>query len=99
MASMKNAHALLIGIANYQYIKKLPEHVLNDVQDMYEILVKSDICGYPVSNVTLLNEANATKDGIITALGKLAKRCEENPNSTTLIYISCHQYGKNILIL
>ena len=39
MSAMDNAHALVIGIANYQYINKLPREVLNDAQDIRDMLI------------------------------------------------------------
>jgi hypothetical protein len=32
MDALKNAHAIIIGIANYQHIRKLPSNVLNDAK-------------------------------------------------------------------
>ena len=39
MTGMDNAHALVIGIANYQNISGLPATVLNDAQEMYNLLI------------------------------------------------------------
>jgi hypothetical protein len=88
MPTLQNAFALLIGIANYKYINPLPAVVLNDVRDVYDTLVNPDVCGYPSSNVTLLLEDKATRNGILTALGDLAQKT--NNQSTIFIYISSH---------
>ena len=37
MPAMDNAHALVIGIANYQHINKLPPIVLKDAEDIYNL--------------------------------------------------------------
>jgi hypothetical protein len=34
MSAMANAHVVVIGIANYQHINKLPETVLKDARDI-----------------------------------------------------------------
>ena len=54
MAGMDNAHALVIGIANYQHISGLPATVLNDAQEVYNLLIDPSLCGYQPGNVTLL---------------------------------------------
>ena len=50
MPAMDNAHALVIGIANYQQINKLPPTVLKDAQDIYDLLVAPQHCGYPLGD-------------------------------------------------
>ncbi|NEO17230.1 MULTISPECIES: hypothetical protein [unclassified Moorena] len=49
---MDNAHALVVGIANYEKINKLPDTVLNDAQTIYDLLIDSHHCGYSQDNVT-----------------------------------------------
>lgn len=85
---MDNSHALLIGIANYQHINKLPMTVLKDVRDVYEILVNRHYCAYPAPNVHLLVDGEATQTAIRQALTDLAQRT--NADSTVFIYISSH---------
>jgi len=88
MLVMDNAYALVVGIANYQKIKKLPEIVLKDAQDIYKLLISSKHCGYSPDNVQLLLDSQATKVGINQALANLAQ--SSNPDSTIFIYISSH---------
>ncbi|NER21742.1 MAG: TIR domain-containing protein [Symploca sp. SIO1C2] len=85
---MENAHALLVGIANYQSINRLPETVLKDAQDIYELLISPQHCGYVGDNVQLLLDGQATKANLTQALTQLAQRC--NQDSTVFIYISSH---------
>ena len=54
MSAMDNAHALVIGIANYQQINKLPPTVLKDAQNIHDLLIDPQHCGYPPDNVGLL---------------------------------------------
>ncbi|BAY66897.1 hypothetical protein NIES22_70410 (plasmid) [Calothrix brevissima NIES-22] len=88
MPTMSSTHALVVGIANYQKIKSLPEAVLKDAKDIYEILISPQHCAYPSDNVQLLLDAKATQTALLQALAKLAER--SNHNSTVLIYISSH---------
>ena len=55
---------------------------------MYSVLVNPELCGYPTENVKILNDAQATHSGILTALSDLAKSCVND--SSALIYISSH---------
>ena len=51
MPAMDNAHALLIGIANYQHIRKLTPTVRKDARDIRNLLVDPNHCGYAPDNV------------------------------------------------
>jgi hypothetical protein len=88
MAGMENAHALVIGIANYQHISGLPETVLNDAQEIHNLLVDPNLCGYQPDNVTLLRDQGATQAAIRQALADLTARA--NADSTVFFYISSH---------
>ena len=88
MSPMQDAHALVIGIANYQYINKLPREVLNDAQDIHDLLTNPQYCGYPEDNVRLLLDEQATQSAIRRELSDLAER--SSPESTAFIYISSH---------
>lgn len=85
---MENAYGLIIGIAHYQNINKLPATVLKDAQDMYDLLIDPFHCGYLPDNVTLLLDAQATRAVIQEALTKLSQ-CS-NEDSTIFMYLSSH---------
>jgi hypothetical protein len=85
---MDNAHALVIGIANYQHINKLPPTVLKDARDIRDLLVDPDHCGYAPDNVELLLDDQATQSALRQALADLADRSDED--GTVFIYISSH---------
>ena len=72
MPAMNNAHALVIGIANYRHINKLPPTVLQDAQDIRDLLIDPHRCGYPPANVQLLLDGRATQAAISQALADLA---------------------------
>jgi hypothetical protein len=88
MATLTNAYALAIGIANYASAPALPENVRWDAQDLHAVLTDPDLCAYPVENATLLLDGEATGARIRQALGDLAHRSDAE--STITIYFSGH---------
>lgn len=88
MPTLDNAHALVVGIANYQHINKLPSTVLRDAQDIRDLLVDPHHCGYAPENVQLLLDGDATQAGLRKALADLAARSDAD--STVFLYISSH---------
>ena len=88
MPSMENAYALVVGIANYQKIRSLPETVLKDAQDIQTLLTHPHYCGYAPENVQLLLDGQATQAALRQALAMLAQNT--NADSTVFIYISSH---------
>ena len=88
MPAMENAYALVVGIANYQNINKLPLTVLKDAQDIYDLLIDPHHCGYSKNNVTLLKDGAATRTALCEVLTKLAQ--QSNQDATVFIYISSH---------
>lgn len=88
MPALENAHALIIGIANYQKINPLPATVLKDAQDIYNLLVSPNHCGYIADNVQLILDSQATQTNLRQALGTLAQN--SNSESSVLLYISSH---------
>ena len=92
MLIMKNAHALVVGIANYQNLNKLPKSVLNDTKDICSLLIDPTYCGYLKENVKCLLDNQATKKGLTEALTDLAQRTKAE--STVFLYISAH--GKQV---
>jgi len=85
---MDNAHALVIGIANYQTINLLPQTVLKDAKDIYGVLVNPNYCGYKTENVKLLLDQEATGDAIRQALSDLAAHSDQDSN--VFFYLSSH---------
>jgi len=95
MPGMENAYALVVGIANYQNINRLPESVLKDAQDIHNLLVDLQYCGYPSDNVQLLLDGQANQANLKQALTSLSQ--QSNPDSTVFLYVSSHggavEYG------
>jgi len=86
MPSLDNAHALIIGIAGYANIRKLPK--VQDAEDLAAALVDPALCGYDPKNVTVLLEQDATREKIRAGFEALKGRC--NSESTVFLYFSGH---------
>ncbi len=89
---MENAHALVVGIADYwhpnRYFNKLPSTVCKDAQDIHALLIDPARGGYHPQNALLLLDSQATLAGLRGALADLAARCDSD--SSVFIYISSH---------
>lgn len=88
MPILPNAHALVIGIANYQNVNQLPATVLNDAQSIYDALINPQRCAYAPENVTLLLDGAATRVGLLEALNTLVVKCDAE--ATLFLYFSGH---------
>jgi uncharacterized caspase-like protein len=83
---MDNAHALVIGIADYQNIRALPQ--TQDAQAIYNLLIDPLYCGYHLENAQLLSDGQATLAAWRQALANLAQR--SNAETTVFLYFSGH---------
>ena len=81
---LESAHALIIGIAAYRYIRPLRK-TTTDAQDLYDTLLQQ---GYSPTNVVLLLDEQATKPAISDRLNWLAHRV--GPDDTAIIFFSGH---------
>lgn len=88
MSGLDDARAVVIGIANYRNVNPLPTTVLDDARDVHGVLTNADLCAYPVGNVRLLLDGDATAAAIREALAELA--AASTPTSTVSIYLSSH---------
>jgi hypothetical protein len=86
MPTLDNAHALVVGIANYQHVRKLP--AVQDAADVLAVLTDPDRCGYRPENVRRLLEGEATQAALRRELADLARRSDGG--STVFFYFSGH---------
>jgi hypothetical protein len=86
MPSFNESHALVIGIADYPNLRKLPR--VADAREIVATLVDPTLCGYPAANVDLLEDAGATRDAVRAGLAKISGAA--GPKSTVFIYFSGH---------
>ena len=85
-SSFSNAFALVIGIAEYQNIRKLPR--VDDGGDFAALLRDPAQCGYQPDHVRQLLDSEATGAAIRFELSALANLC--NKESTVIVYFSGH---------
>jgi len=79
-----HAHALLIGVSGYRHLRRLTK-ATTDAQDLHDLLAQR---GYPVANLSLLLDDQATKAAISDRLDWLARRAE--PESTVFLFFAGH---------
>ena len=60
MAGLEESYGLVVGIANYLGVNRLPSTVLNDAHDVYDLLCSPDHCGYLEEHVRVLLDGEAT---------------------------------------
>lgn len=87
------AHALLIGVGSYANAPQLNVPITAaDAGAVAAVLRDPQYCGYPPKQVTLLSDAAASRDGILTALDGLAVRAGEG--DTVFVFYAGHgEYG------
>lgn len=88
----EHGRALLVGVANYAHVAKLPACVLSDARDLAALLKAPHRCGYREDNVELLLDAQATAERMRLALQRLAK--ESRRGDTVVVYFSGHGLRK-----
>ena len=91
--TFNQGHALLIGVGSHQYAAQLDVPVtVADAMAVAEVLTSPGLGGYLPDQVQLLHDADATAQGILGALDRLAKRTKAS--DTVLIYYCGHgDYG------
>jgi metacaspase-1 len=87
MISFDKGYALIIAIANYTKVHKLPETILKDGQDIFDLLCSSS-CGYSINNAQLLLDQQANKEEICKGLVELASKA--SIGDTVIIFFSGH---------
>lgn len=87
------AHALLIGIGSYAHSPQLDVPITAaDANAVAAMLRDPQYCGYMPEQVTLLSDAAASRDGILTALDALTARVGEG--DTVFVFYAGHgEYG------
>lgn len=86
--SFKEGYALVVGIADYPHIRKLPSTVTKDARDVVQTLTDATKCGYISEHVQHLYDDEATADKIRKVLNWLAK--ETGKKDTVIFYFSGH---------
>ena len=91
--SFQQGHALVIGVGRYRHVPRLDVPIATaDSQAVAGVLTDSQFCGYPAQQVEHLFDQAATREGILDALAKLARRA--GPDDTATIFYCGHgDYG------
>jgi len=84
----ETGRALVIGVANYAEVNRLPDAVLNDAKDVATVLQSSNYCGFRATNVRILLDDKATLSAIKSELADLASAAD--PDDTVVIFFSGH---------
>ncbi len=82
MPAFDNAHASIVGIADYDNIRKLPK--ARYAEDLAAALVDPALCGYHPKNVAILLDKDATRDKIRARFEALKRSCDAD--LTVFIY-------------
>jgi hypothetical protein len=88
MAGLEDSYALVIGIANYLMVSRLPSTVLNDAHDIYGLLCSRDHCGYLEEHVRVLLDGEATAHGMREGLRWLGESAGDG--ATAFVFYSGH---------
>jgi hypothetical protein len=91
--SFTNGFALVIGIGTYANTPKLNVPITaQDAKEIADVLKDQSKCGYPAQQVTLLNDADATRDRILQEFDAIAQKVIGN--DTFFLFYSGHgEYG------
>lgn len=84
----ENGFALIVGAGG-----DLPA-TNADAKAIYAHLTDPGFCAYPEDNVTLLSEAEAGRDNVLTALDRLADQARQCIEATVIVYFSGHGIEK-----
>lgn len=87
-APYPRGHALIVGVAAYLHINRLPTAVLNDVNDFATLLASPAHGGYDPGSVRQLVDAAATRSAVLAGLDALAARTDED--DVVCVYFSGH---------
>lgn len=87
----EHGYALLIGIryGHWQNVSPL-NGTLRDVEDIQTHFLHPDKAAYKEENVIALTEGKATAKGILDALDELAKKTQNDPDATVIVYYAGH---------
>ncbi|MGU3316982.1 caspase family protein [Sphingomonas sp. M6A6_1c] len=83
-----DAHALVVGISDYQFANPLSAAVLNDAEDLVALLRDPRRCAYDPDRVHVLLDGAATRTAILAALDEIA--AVARARDTVCIYFSGH---------
>ncbi|HEX4955413.1 MAG TPA: caspase family protein [Thermoanaerobaculia bacterium] len=87
MSTFEHGHAVVVGVGGSLAA------TLQDARAVASLLRDPGRCAYRESNVEVLLESSATREGIVAALERMADRTSQDPQSTAIFYFSGHGVG------
>jgi uncharacterized caspase-like protein len=82
-------HALVIGVGTHRREPRLDVPItVEDAKAVAAVIADPSIGAYPAAQVTVIHDADATKDGILAGLDELAARAGEN--ATVFVFYCGH---------
>ncbi|MEH2425413.1 MAG: caspase family protein [Nostoc sp.] len=87
-----HGYALLIGVGESAYNKLSLPVTVKDTQMIYAALIDPELCAYPDNkeHIQVLNNQEATRQGILDGLNWLKEKATADPSVTIFIYYSGH---------
>jgi uncharacterized caspase-like protein len=89
-ATFNHGYALLIGVGECTYKPLSLPVTVKDTQAIRAALIDPELCGYPQENIQVLNNAEATREGILQGLSWLKEKTKLDPEATAIVYYSGH---------
>ncbi|MFT3749057.1 MAG: caspase family protein [Agriterribacter sp.] len=89
----EDGYALLIGLGYHHWPEFLPSP-LKDIEAIKNHFLDSKKAAYRPQNILTLCETDATTMGILSALDTLARKVENNPDASVIIYYTGHGGNK-----
>ena len=86
--TFQNGRALVIGVGKYEFLNSLGSAPIADADDVAKLLTSPAHCGYPVSNVQVLLDGEASRAAILDGLKRLAAHSQVG--DTVVVYFSGH---------
>ncbi len=88
--TFEHGYALLIGVGDCQDSRLSLPVTVKDTQAIKKVLIDSNSCGYLESHINILNNEEATKEGILVGLQWLQEKAENDSKATVFVYYSGH---------
>ncbi|MBW4631125.1 MAG: caspase family protein [Iphinoe sp. HA4291-MV1] len=87
-----HGYALLIGVGESAYSKLSLPVTVKDTQAIYAALIDPELCAYPddKEHIRVLNNQEATRQGILDGLNWLKEKANTDPSATVFVYYSGH---------
>lgn len=89
------SYAFLIGVGSTAWQNWSLPVTVRDVEVVHGILTDEGLCGFvnDANRMCILKNSDATRQGILIGLNRLAQHTSNDPNATVVIYYSGHGFA------